>query len=364
MQLSVALMLLMPSSIRASVSATEGARAAVETTQQQDGTVKGVVVNDLGEPVFGARVSVIGSNNSVTTDVDGQFELQNVAKGATVRVVYAGFRSADQKWNGKELKFALLQENVVTGTVYDAATNVPIPGVRVQATGHKRVTTMTDAEGKYKLAVPSYVTLLTFSTTDYLTVQKPVGNRDVINVRLYSDKFQENYSQDVLITSEREFEEGVSAALTIDSDIQNKLGADVRTVNRSATPGIGAAMFIRGLNSLNANTQPLIVVDGVIWDLQEGSESIHMGIYNNILSAIDVNDIRDVKVIKNGAAIYGARAANGVIVINTKRGESMATRITANIFANVALQPGTYNMLGTEDYRVITRNLFISVCII
>ncbi len=357
MQLSVALMLLMPSSIRASVSATEGARAAVETTQQQDGTVKGVVVNDLGEPVFGARVSVIGSNNSVTTDVDGQFELQNVAKDATVRVVYAGFRSADQKWNGKELKFALQQENVVTGTVYDAATNVPIPGVRVQATGHKRVTTMTDAEGKYKLAVPSYVTLLTFSTTDYLTVQKPVGNRDVINVRLYSDKFQENYSQDVLITSEREFEEGVSAALTIDSDIQNKLGADVRTVNRSATPGIGAAMFIRGLNSLNANTQPLIVVDGVIWDLQEGSESIHMGIYNNILSAIDVNDIRDVKVIKNGAAIYGARAANGVIVINTKRGESMATRITANIFANVALQPGTYNMLGTEDYRVYANDI-------
>ena len=63
MQLSVALMLLMPSSIRASVSATEGAHAAVETTQQQDGTVKGVVVNDLGEPVLGARVSVIGSNN-------------------------------------------------------------------------------------------------------------------------------------------------------------------------------------------------------------------------------------------------------------------------------------------------------------
>ncbi|MBO5693531.1 MAG: TonB-dependent receptor plug domain-containing protein, partial [Tidjanibacter sp.] len=89
---------------------------------------------------------------------------------------------------------------------------------------------------------------------------------------------------------------------------------------------------------------PLAVVDGVIWDSQEDNETIHMGAYNNVLSSIDVNDIRDVKILKNGAAIYGARAANGVILINTKRGESLATKITANIYANVSLQPQTYKM--------------------
>ena len=245
----------------------------------------------------------------------------------------------------------------VVGTVYDAATNLPMAGVRVQATGHTKVTTMTNAEGKYKLNIPSYVTMLSFSTPEYLLVQRPIGQRDVVNVRLYSDKFSENYSDDIIVTAERSLDSDQSYSLTIDSDIQNKLGADVRSITRSGTLVVGAAMFIRGINSLNANTQPLFVIDGVIWDMQEGTESLHMGVYNNILSAIDVNDIREVQVLKNAAAIYGARAANGVVIINTKRGESMATRITANIFANVALEPATYKMLGAEEYRLYANDL-------
>ena len=245
----------------------------------------------------------------------------------------------------------------VIGTVYDAATNLPMPGVRVQATGHTRITAMTNAEGKYSISVPEYVTLLTFNTPDYLLVQRPIGDNEVINVRLYSDKFKKDYDENIVITSERGFKNETTTAFTIDSDIQNKLGADVRSITRSGTAGLGVAMFIRGLNSINANAQPLIVVDGVIWDSQEDNETIHMGAYNNVLSSIDVNDIRDVKILKNGAAIYGARAANGVILINTKRGESLATKITANIYANVSLQPQTYKMMGAEDYRIYTNDM-------
>lgn len=357
MQFSMALMMLVPSATHASVSAMESTSAAVVTAQQQDGTVKGVVVNDLGEPIFGAKVSVVGSGNSVTSDIDGRFELQNVDNGATIRVVYVGFKVDDQKWNGKELKFVMKQGNVVTGTVYDAATNTPLAGVRVQATGHKKITTMTNAEGKFTLNVPDYVTLLSFSTQGYLLVQRPVANNDIVNVRLYSDDFADNYTDDILLTAERSFESGITTSITIDEEIQNKLGADVRAINRSGTAGIGTAMFIRGINSINANTQPLFVVDGVIWDLQEGNETIHMGAYNNVLSAIDINDIRDVKVIKNGAAIYGARAANGVIIINTKRGESMATRITANIYGNVTLAPSTPDVMDAESYRLYANDL-------
>ena len=250
-------------------------------------------------------------------------------------------------------------ENVrtITGTVYDAATNTPLAGVRVQATGHKKITSMTDAEGKYKLNLPSYVTLLNFSTQGYMLVQKAVGSADIINVRLYAEGFSANYSSDIKLVAERGFIDEDSWSLSVDADIQNKLGADVRTITRSGTPGIGAAMFIRGLNSLNANVQPLFVIDGVIWDMQEGNETIHMGLYNNVLNAIDVNDIREVKVLKNATAIYGARGANGVIIINTKRGESMATRITANIYANVALEPNTPQMMGAEDFRIYANDL-------
>ena len=257
----------------------------------------------------------------------------------------------------KEKAVVASDVRTVVGTVYDAATNLPMAGVRVQATGHSKVTTMTNAEGKYKLNIPAYVTMLSFSTPEYLLLQRPIGKKDVINVRLYSDNFSEDYSDEIIITAERGFDVDNSSAITIDSEIQNKLGADVRSITRSGTIGVGAAMFIRGINSLNANTQPLFVVDGVVWDMQENSESIHMGIYNNILSSIDVNDIREVKVLKNATAIYGARAANGVVIINTKRGESMATRITANIFANVTLEPETYKMLNAEDYRLYANEL-------
>lgn len=245
----------------------------------------------------------------------------------------------------------VVNARTVTGTVYDAATNTPLPGVRVQGTGHVSVTAMTDGEGKYTISVPSYVTLLSFSTPEYLLVQRPVQNDDIINVRLYSDKFRGDYNEDIKITAGDDFTTGITSSISIDSDIQNNLGASVRSVTRSGTPGIGNFMLIRGINTINANTQPLVIVDDVILDLQEDYGTLHMGMFNNVLAAIDVNDIDKVEVLTNGTAIYGARAANGVIKITTKRGKSMATRITANIYANIAMTPNLPDLMKAEQYR-------------
>lgn len=139
--------------------------------------------------------------------------------------------------------------------------------------------------------------------------------------------------------------------VTIESDIENILGADVRTVTRSAAPGIGATMFVRGLSSINANAQPLIVVDGVEQDMQQNRLSLHSGQINNILANIAPEDIASVKVLKNATALYGARGGNGVILITTKRGKSMATRIDANISAGVSLVPQLPTMMNASQYR-------------
>lgn len=244
-----------------------------------------------------------------------------------------------------------VEVRTITGIVYDAATNTPLPGVRVQGTGHSKVTAMTDGEGKYKINVPSYVTLLSFSTPEFIMVQRPVLRDDIINVRLYSDKFRNNYNEDIKITAGGDFTTGITPSISIDADIQNQLGAQVRSVTRSGTPGIGNFMLIRGINTINANTQPLVIVDDIILDLQEDYSSLHMGMFNNVLSSLDVNDIDKVEVLTNGTAIYGARAANGVIKITTKRGKSMATRITANIYANIALEPNVPDLMKAEQYR-------------
>ena len=183
------------------------------------------------------------------------------ALGATV-LGTAAFEENDSVKVDKEV-VDVPATRTITGTVYDAATNVPLPGVRVQGTGHTKITTMTNAEGQYKLEIPSYVTLLSFSTPEYLLLQAPVYNDDIINVRLYTDKFSGNYSADIKAIEYNGFENEVSPSLTIDGEIQKNLGADVRSITRSGALGIGNTMFVRGINSIHANTQPLIVVDGI-----------------------------------------------------------------------------------------------------
>jgi hypothetical protein len=84
------------------------------------------------------------------------------------------------------------------------------------------------------------------------------------------------------VTSTKTANISESSAVTIEPEIENQLGGDIRTINRSGLPAQGAVMLIRGLNSLNANAQPLVILDGVMLDLQESRGSIHTGFFNNI----------------------------------------------------------------------------------
>ena len=171
-----------------------------------------------------------------------------------------------------------------------------------------------------------------------------------IQVLMMQEKFRPMYSEGTTYTAQAGFDADAKD-VTIESDIENILGADVRTVTRSAAPGIGASMFVRGLSSINANAQPLIVVDGVEQDMQQNRLSLHSGQINNILANIAPEDIASVKVLKNATALYGARGGNGVILITTKRGKSMATRIDANISAGVSLVPQLPTMMNASQYR-------------
>ena len=171
-----------------------------------------------------------------------------------------------------------------------------------------------------------------------------------IKVLMMQEKFRPMYSEGTTYTAQAGFDADAKD-VTIESDIENILGADVRTVTRSAAPGIGASMFVRGLSSINANAQPLIVVDGVEQDMQQNRLSLHSGQINNILANIAPEDIASVKVLKNATALYGARGGNGVILITTKRGKSMATRIDANISAGVSLVPQLPTMMNASQYR-------------
>ena len=245
----------------------------------------------------------------------------------------------------------------VSGQVIDAATGQPLDGARVQAFGHARYSVMTDEQGNYKISVPTFVRSLFVSVPEYNDVQVAVDEGKVPTVKMYSTKFKSVYTPTTSITADVKASVVNSSALSVDQEIENQLGGDVYTINRTGMPAQGAAMFIRGLNSLNINAQPLVVLDGIIMDMQLDRTSIHDGFFNNVLAAIDPEDIEDVQVMKNATALYGSRGANGVIIITTKRGHSMATKINVSAFAGFELKPSTMSMMNGSQYRTYANEL-------
>lgn len=239
------------------------------------------------------------------------------------------------------------------GVVVDQVSKKPLAGIQLKVLGYDRYSAMTGADGKFTIKVPEFATTLFVHSPSFMSQQVAINAKDTekeIKVLMMQEKFRPMYSEGTTYTAQAGFD-AEAKDVTIESDIENILGADVRTVTRSAAPGIGASMFVRGLSSINANAQPLIVVDGVEQDMQQNRLSLHSGQINNILANIAPEDIASVKVLKNATALYGARGGNGVILITTKRGKSMATRIDANISAGVSLVPQLPTMMNASQYR-------------
>ncbi len=245
------------------------------------------------------------------------------------------------------------QMMTLAGTIVDQASKKPLAGIQLRTLGNTNYAAMSGADGTFKIKVPVFTTSLYVYAPGYLSQQVAVVSNDSthhVYVEMLSDKYRSMYQDGTTYTAERSFTAD-SNSPTIDNDIANNLGADVRSIMRSASPDAGAAMFIRGFNSLNANAQPLIIIDGVEQDMQQNRDVLHLGQFNNMLANLSPDDIDEVKVLKNATALYGARGGNGVILITTKRGHSMATRIDANIGVGVPLKPQLPTMMNSSQYR-------------
>ena len=241
----------------------------------------------------------------------------------------------------------------IRGLVLDASTSSPVSGAIVKATGVEGYSTLTDDKGTYTLNVPVFISSVYVTEPDYNSVTVGLCAEEVQKTAfLYKNTFKSVYSETPNIMQNVEANEfQYSNAINIKEEIHDQLGGFVYTTSRNGTPGIGATTFIQGLNSLNANAQPLVIVDGVILNQQYDNKMLHSGFFNDILSGISPADIESVNVLRNGTALYGMRGANGVIEIKTKRSKTMATRITASVSAGVTFEPKYYSMMDAEQYR-------------
>ena len=262
-----------------------------------------------------------------------------------------------------KLKLADYPTMTLKGVVTDQATGKPLSGIQLRSLGYDRYTAMTEEDGTFVIKVPTFTTALYVHSPQFLAQQVAVVAGDStqqIVIRMLSDKFQQMYGKGTTYTASRTAEIR-RFGVTVDNEIAGKLGGDMRTVMHSAAVDGGASMFIRGLNSITSDAQPLVVIDGVEQDMQRGRMSLHDGQFNNILANIAPDDIEKVTVLKNATALYGARGANGVVLIETKRGQSMATRIDANIAVGVQLIPQLPTMMNDAQYRTYAAEMLGTV---
>ncbi|WP_207429414.1 SusC/RagA family TonB-linked outer membrane protein [Pedobacter sp. SYSU D00535] len=250
------------------------------------------------------------------------------------------------------------QQIAVRGVVTSASDGTTLPGVSVRLKGGNAGTS-TAADGSYRLNVPSNGTII-FTFVGFTTAEVPVDGRSVINVQLreeaqslnevvvvgYGTTRKSDLTGSVAVVSSRDFQKG--NITTPEQLIVGKVPG-VSITSNSGQPGAGSTIRIRGGSSLNASNDPLIVIDGV--PLENSSVSGAA----NPLSFINPNDIESFTVLKDAsaAAIYGARAANGVIIITTKKGVDDRLRVTFNTVNSVSDVARYVDVLSADQIRTI-----------
>jgi TonB-linked SusC/RagA family outer membrane protein len=222
------------------------------------------------------------------------------------------------------------QTLAVKGSVTGVSATDFLPGVSVVIKGTQRGTT-TGADGSFQIEVPDQATVLVFSFVGYKSVEEPVGNRTEIAVSLVP----ENKSLEEVVvvgygTQSKRAVTGAVISINYDkfkdrsfSNVTQSLAGTLPGVNISQSqgaPGSSPVIKIRGVSSITAGTNPLIVVDGVPLE-------------NFNLNLINPQDIESVEVLKDAssAAIYGSRGSSGVILVTTKMGKPGKVNVSANI---------------------------------
>lgn len=233
------------------------------------------------------------------------------------------------------MQAAHAQKRVVTGKVTNASDGTALPGVTVIVKG-TTVGTYTTVKGDYSIQLPEKATILLFSFIGMKTVEKEVGTNFTINVTMEADAMK---LDEVVITAigiaKAEKSLGYSATKVTAEEITkakvpsvlNALQGKIAGVNistASSSPGASTRVISRGFSSLSLSNNVLYVVDGVpIDNTSLGSSSLNGGTdFGNRGNDINPEDIESVTFLKgaSGAALYGSRAANGVVVITTKKG--------------------------------------------
>ncbi len=280
--------------------------------------------------------------------------------------VDVNFNNSDLKaalrtlFSGTDLTYKMLDNNLVvvmstgpekqplriTGVV-TGAVNEPLAGVSVRVKGTSTGTS-TGNKGEYTLTAEDNATLV-FSYIGYMDKEEAVGGRNVVNVQLMPSDRKLDEVVVIGYGSQRRKDVTGAVSTVTAADIANRpivdagealqgKAAGVQVVNNSGKPGAGLTIRIRGSSSISAGNDPLYVVDGIPM---------------TDISAFSPNDIETISILKDAASasIYGTRAANGVVVITTKKGVAGRSKVSLNVYGGISSTTKMLSVLNGKQYQ-------------
>ncbi|MBU2555688.1 MAG: TonB-dependent receptor, partial [Bacteroidetes bacterium] len=253
------------------------------------------------------------------------------------------------------------QQRTITGTVTDNLDGSTLPGVAVLVKG-TTVGTITDINGQYSLEVDQTAAVLQFSFMGMRTEERELRSQNVINVRMESENIgldevvvigygsvkRSDLTGSVASVNMEELAE--IPATSFDKKMQGRVSG-VQVTTLSGQPGGATSVKIRGGNSIMAGNEPLYVVDGVLMESQQNFSWIG-GPAENGLSSINPNDIESMEVLKDASAtaIYGARGANGVVIITTKKGKAGKDKITFSAYLGLQKKASDVQVMNASEF--------------
>jgi len=263
---------------------------------------------------------------------------------------------------------AFAQSRTVTGTVTSDEDGLPIPGASVIVKG-TTVGTATDLDGRFSLSVPQAANVLVISFVGNVTQEVTIGNRSNIQVTLQQD--MQSLSEVVVTGYGTQLKREVTGAVSsvkgelienlpmqsFDRALQGRAsGVQVRSAN--GLPGGAVNIRIRGVGSITAGNEPLFIVDGIQMNNADNSAFTQA----NPLAFLNPNDIESMEILKDAAsaAIYGSQAANGVVIITTKKGKSGKAKFEFNAYTGTTEPMKFLDVLGGDEWFGMRRDAFIN----
>lgn len=265
-------------------------------------------------------------------------------------------------------------QQTIQGLVLDEE-GKPVPGVTVQLKNNNTIATQTDANGVFNMTIPTgNAPILLFRSLGYaeqeltvntgkitVTLKEDLRDLEQVVVIGYGTQKKGDITGSVSSIQSSDFNKGTNT--TFDQLISGK-AAGVQVIQNSAEPGGGVSVRIRGASSINAGSSPLYVIDGLPIDnapvVSGGGANFDASrVPRNPLAALNPADIESIEILKDASAtaIYGARGANGVVIVSTKKGKEGATSVAYNVSTGIQRVANKIDLLTASEYKDVLNSL-------